>query len=60
MKSILKLMSVLGLALNIVPAILAFNGVIGFKTYEWLMLLGTILWFSTAPFWINKGKDNAF
>lgn len=60
MKNILKIVSVTGLALNIVPAILVFNNIMSFDNYKWLMLAGTLMWFASAPFWVNKGKENSF
>ncbi|MEX1241190.1 MAG: hypothetical protein WEB30_15810 [Cyclobacteriaceae bacterium] len=56
MDKILKALSVIGLILSLLPALLSFNGVISFEQFKILLLTGTILWFSTAPFWINKKK----
>ena len=56
----LKILSVVGLVLNILPALLVFNDVITFGAYEKSMLIGTLLWFATAPFWVNKKKKNSF
>ena len=54
MKFILKILSAVGLVLTVVPSFMVFNGSITLEMHKWLMLLGTILWFSTAPFWMNK------
>jgi hypothetical protein len=56
MTSILKTLSWLGLILTISPAFLHFSGVIGFEQHKWLTLLGTLLYLTTAPFWMNKKK----
>ncbi len=50
----LKLLSFLGLALTLIPSLFVFTGVIELPLYKTLMLVGTVLWFVTAPFWINK------
>ena len=50
----LQIVSFIGLALSVVPAFLVFGGVIAKQTYLEIMLLGMVLWFSTAVFWIKK------
>jgi uncharacterized membrane protein len=54
MDKILKLLSVIGLILSLVPAFLTFYRAISFEQYTLLLLIGSILWFTTAPSWINK------
>ncbi|SHM57279.1 hypothetical protein SAMN04488057_102187 [Cyclobacterium lianum] len=56
MKLLLKTISFLGLGLNIVPAILVFGAYMSPDTCKLLMLIGTVLWFGTAPSWMNKDK----
>ena len=53
---VLKVISFIGLSLNIVPAVMVFNGMLQMEEYKLLMLIGTIMWFATAPFWINKNE----
>lgn len=57
MKTILIIISFIGLGLTIIPAILVFSGVIDLYDHKVLMFIGTILWFGTAPFWMGK-KDS--
>jgi len=57
-KIILKLLSFIGLGLSIVPAILVFSAEMDTDTCKQLMFLGTVLWFATAPLWMNE-KDVA-
>ena len=52
----LKLISYLGLALSIVPAMLVFAGKITLQTNLNLMILGMLLWFGTSIFWIKRDK----
>ena len=54
MRSILKIISYIGLLLTVVPAFLVFAGVIELNFHKTLMVIGTLLWFFTAPFWMNK------
>ena len=60
MKGLIKIISVIGLALNIIPAVLVFNNIISFESYKTLMLSGTLMWFLTAPFWVNENKKKGF
>lgn len=53
MRLLLKLISALALGLTLVPALLVFAGRIGWPTYTTLMLVGTVLWFGTAPLWMR-------
>jgi hypothetical protein len=54
MKTILKIISFIGLILTLVPSFIVFSGAMTLDMHKWLMLLGTLLWFVTAPFWMNK------
>lgn len=53
----LKIVSFLGLVLTILPSILVLAGVFSLDTYKNLTLIGSVLWFVSAPFWINKPKE---
>lgn len=49
MKAVLALLSLLALGLTIVPAWMRYRGdAISDSQLNWLMLLGTILWFAAA------------
>lgn len=50
----LKIVGLLGLLLTVLSGVLVFGGVIGTTTHYWLMVLGMVLWFSTAVFWIQS------
>lgn len=57
---ILIAISLIGLALTIVPSILKFKGVIEMQEHYLLMTIGMVLWFVTAPFWMKtKSLDDA-
>ncbi|GAA4413295.1 hypothetical protein GCM10023187_41420 [Nibrella viscosa] len=56
MKTILKPLSYIGLLLTVMPAFLVFYGVLSLDNHKLLMLIGMLLWFVTAPFWILKKK----
>lgn len=58
MRPLLKLISIIGLGLTVVPAFLVFTGAIAWKTHAALMLVGTVLWFASAPLWMEKTKDS--
>ena len=57
MKTLLKLASLAGLLLTVGPAFLVFAGRIPWSTHATLMLVGTLLWFLSAPFWMKKEAD---
>ena len=60
MKTILKITSILGLALTVVPSFLVFYGIVDKPTHFKVMLIGAIMWFATAPFWMkNPSLDDA-
>ena len=52
MRTLLKLISFAGLGLTVVPSFLVFAGVIAWETHAALMLVGMVLWFASAPFWM--------
>ena len=54
LSQVLKIISCLGLALTIVPSLLVFKGVIEIKVHYQLMIMGMIMWFGTAPFWMRS------
>lgn len=49
-----KLVSFSGLVLTLLPAILLFAGKLETTQNYQLMLLGMILWFISAPYWMLK------
>ena len=54
MKNLIKVISYIELGLTLVPAFLVFVGNIDLDSNKMLMLFGTIIWFVTAPIWMNK------
>jgi len=58
MRILLIIISIVGLILTIMPAFLVFADKMELQTNKSLMLIGTILWFATAPFWMSKRKKS--
>ena len=54
MRYMLIVLSALGLCLTVVPSLLVFYGLLSWKIHTQLMFAGMILWFVTAPMWMNK------
>ena len=54
MKTIWKTISYVGLIVTVVPSILVLCGMAELQTHKTMMLIGMILWFITAPFWMNR------
>ena len=55
-KMLLKIISFIGLLLTLIPSFLVFLKGIELETNKYLMLVGTLLWFGSSPFWMNKSK----
>jgi hypothetical protein len=53
-RRILMVISFASLALTIVPSFLVFLQEIGMEQNKTLMLIGTVGWFVTAPYWMKK------
>ena len=53
MKNLLKIVSFSGLLLTVTPAFMVFYKVIDKPIHFVLMLIGTLLWFASAPFWMK-------
>ena len=56
MKKALQLLSVLALAWTIAPAALFLAGSITLAQVKLHMLLATVLWFATCPFWMARDE----
>ncbi len=54
LRNLLIILSVLGLVLTVGPSFLVFSGKISLYMDKVLMFIGTVLWFTLAPFWIGK------
>lgn len=54
MRSLIKLVSYIGLGLTLIPSLLVFAGSISIELSKTLMLIGTIIWFISTPIWMNK------
>ena len=59
MKKGLMIISYVGLALTAVPAFFVFAGKLSFDQYKLLMIAGAVLWFTTAPLWIDRGTKSS-
>ena len=49
-----KIVSLIGLILTLLPSIFVFYGQFTLETCKILMIIGTLIWFISAPRWINK------
>ncbi|MEM9834318.1 MAG: hypothetical protein AAF944_27055 [Bacteroidota bacterium] len=58
MRKLLITISFLGLTLTVVPAFLVYHEILDFANHKTLALIGTLLWLSTAPFWMNKKQSS--
>ena len=54
MNILYKGISYVGLLLTVVPSILLFSGIVELQAHKTAMLVGMLLWFITAPLWLNR------
>jgi hypothetical protein len=59
MRSALRLLSYLGLALSVVPPLLVWAGRLSMETNLQLLTVGMFVWFGSAIFWIKPEKHDA-
>ena len=53
MKTLLIILSFVGLVLTILPSVLVFKGILEMESHFQLMVAGMVIWFATAPFWMK-------
>jgi hypothetical protein len=53
-RNLLKIVSGAGLILTLLPSFFVFFDMMELAYAHSLMILGTLLWFISVPFWINK------
>jgi hypothetical protein len=57
MRSFAKILGFVALSLTFVPPVLFATGALTEPMMKWLMVLGAILWFATAPLWMRGGAQ---
>jgi hypothetical protein len=57
MNTLARYLSLLALALTVVPAALFALGVLGNAPMKLAMLVGTVLWFGASPHWLKGGGE---
>ena len=57
MNILARYLSLLALALTVVPAALFALGVLGDAPMKLAMLAGTVLWFAASPYWLKGGGE---
>ncbi|MCA1758836.1 MAG: hypothetical protein LC658_03620 [Bacteroidales bacterium] len=58
MKQILQFISLVGLLMTILSPVFFFLGKISHPTQDLLMLLGAVVWFGSAVFWLGGKTKN--
>ncbi|MBN1893930.1 hypothetical protein JW906_05525 [bacterium] len=56
MRTFLFIISLAGLGLTLIPALLVFSGKIPITLHYRLMAVGALLYFASAPFWMRRQK----
>jgi hypothetical protein len=57
MKLLVKFISYISLGLTLIPSFLVFTGNLTLDSSKMLTFVGTIIWFVSAPSWMNKTKE---
>ena len=57
MKTIIKILAIIALFITLVPSLLFFFGQVSEGTSKIWMMIGTLLWFATASFWLGKKNE---
>lgn len=57
MQNTLKILGLIALGLTIIPPALFFAGSVTLPTVKWVMAVGCLLWFGTAPFFMKAGSE---
>ncbi len=57
MNALPRTLSLLALALTVLPAVLFACGALGDAPMKLAMVVGTVLWFAASPFWLKGGKE---
>lgn len=58
MRVIAQVISLITIALVIVPCLLLFGGMLGLEAVKLSALVGTIGWFIATPFWMSRDKTD--
>jgi hypothetical protein len=56
MKVLIKSISYISLGLTLIPSFFVFMGNMSLESSKMLTFIGTIIWFVSAPSWMNKAK----
>lgn len=57
MKRVARYLSFVGLGLTVVPSMFTFAGLLTPDANKTFMLIGTILWFGAAMFWMKSNRQ---
>jgi len=57
MKAISKILAPLSLVATIVPPVLFMMKAMPANTMKAILLIATVVWFATAPFWLKGAED---
>ena len=58
MRLVLQIISWIALAMTVLPSIVYFSGNMELERVKWLLILATVVWFATTPFWMDKKEES--
>ena len=59
MRILAIIISFIGLTMTIIPSFLVLIGEVSMDLNKNLMLIGTLMWFASVPFWMNRKGSGA-
>ena len=57
MRILVKILAITGLLITFLPSVLNFLDIISTTATETYMLIGTLIWFVFAYFWLGRSKE---
>jgi len=58
MRLVLQVISWIALAMTVLPSVAYFSGNMELDRVKWLLVLATVVWFATTPFWMDKKEES--
>ena len=57
MKRMIKILSFISLAITLVAPVMVWQGMLDPATNKRILAFAMLLWFATAPWWMNSNKE---
>jgi hypothetical protein len=58
MRLVLQIISWIALAMTVIPSLVYFSGNMELERVKWLLILASVVWFATTPFWMGQKEQS--